>query len=63
MGGLGPISDNKGTSCFKYFCDEIGPNIIVSNCDTRYMMIYFYVINTDNDNFLSINDTFDMSWI
>jgi hypothetical protein len=40
-------------SWFKYFCDEIGMNIIVSNCDTRYMMIHFNVINIDNDKFFA----------
>jgi hypothetical protein len=43
-------------SWFEYFCDEIGPNITVSNRDARYMTIHFYVIDIDNNIFLAICD-------
>jgi hypothetical protein len=63
MGKLGKINDDKRTSWFQYVCDEIDPNITVPNCDARYMTIHFYVIDTDNDEFLAICDLFDTSWI
>jgi hypothetical protein len=63
MGRLRPISDDKRTSWFQYVCDEIGPNITISNHDARYMMIHFYTIDTDNDIFLAIHDIFDTSLI
>jgi hypothetical protein len=54
MGWLVPISDDKRMLWTQYVCDEIGPNITVSNCDPRYMMIQFYIIDTNNDDFLVI---------
>jgi hypothetical protein len=61
MGKLGPISDDKRTSWFQYVCDEIGPNVTISNRDMRYMTIHFYVTDTDNDELLAICDIFDTS--
>jgi hypothetical protein len=50
-------------SWFEYVCDEIALNNTISNCDMRYMMIHFYVIDIDNDEFLAICHTFDTPWI
>jgi hypothetical protein len=61
MGKLGLISDDERTSWFQYVCDKIGPNITISNRDARYMTIHFYVIDTDNDEFLAICGIFDTS--